>query len=246
MKESLMGIVLTGIKHSDRHNVTNIYTRERGRMAFLTPAGATKRGRSAMSLLMPLSVVELQTNISASRDLHIPSSVSPSRIWHSIYINPLKSTIAMFLAEFLQRLLREAPQEPRLWDFIVDSIALFDATSHPIAIANFHITFLVSLMPLMGIQPDIDNFTDGMEFDMKAGTMVLPFSVQNMRGMRINATRSALLPILSRINYANSRCFRFKGTERSDLLENILKYYGCHFPGCDNLKSLEIMREIYN
>lgn len=152
----------------------------------------------------------------------------------------------MFLAEFLQRLLREAPQEPRLWDFIVDSIALFDATSHPIAIANFHITFLVSLMPLMGIQPDIDNFTDGMEFDMKAGTMVLPFSVQNMRGMRINATRSALLPILSRINYANSRCFRFKGTERSDLLENILKYYGCHFPGCDNLKSLEIMREIYN
>ena len=246
MKENLRGIVLTGIRHSDRHNVTNIFTRERGRMAFLTPVGATKKGRSATSRLMPLSVVEIQANISATRDLHIPSSVAMSRMWRTIYFDPFKSSIAMFLAEFLQRLLHESPSEPQLWDFIADSMSLFDAMNDPVEVANFHITFLISLMPMMGIKPDIGDYAEGMEFDMKAGTIVYPFSVQDVKGMRIDAARSSLLPKLIRMNYANSHHFRFKGSERSELLENILRYYGCHFPGCDNLKSLEVMREIYN
>lgn len=152
----------------------------------------------------------------------------------------------MFLSEFLQRLLRDSPPEPLLWDFIIDSISLFDSLTDNVAIANFHITFLVSLMPMMGIQPDLDGYSKGMEFDMKAGTMVLPFSLQRERGLRVDADKSAFLPILSRINYANSRCFKFKGCERSELIDLILKYYGCHFPGCDHLKSLDILREIFS
>lgn len=245
MKENLRGIVLGTIRHSDRHNVTNVFTRERGRMAFLTPVGATKRGRQSASRLMPLSVVELQANISATRDLHIPSSITPVRVWHTVYFDPYKSSVVMFLSEFLLKLLRDAAPEPLLWDFIVDSIGLLDATSSPMSIANFHVTFLVSLMPMMGIQPDLDNYSDGMEFDMRAGTMVLPFSAITDRGARVDAVRSSYLPRIARINFANANKFRFSGKERSELLDLILRYYGCHFPGCDNLKSLDIMREIF-
>lgn len=246
MKEGLQAIVLGTVRHSDRHNVTNVFTRERGRMAFLTPAGASRKGRQSASRLMPLSLVEIQSSISSSRELHIPSSIAPLRIWRSIYFDPFKTSVAMFLSEFLLRLLRDAPSETNLWDFIVDSIALLDASADPMAIANFHITFLISLMPIAGIQPDLEHYAPGMEFDMKAGSMVLPFSMQSARGVRVNAEKSALLPLLSRINFANSRRFRFKGSERSELLDLILRYYGCHFPGCDNLKSLDIMREIFS
>lgn len=246
MKETLKGIVLGTIRHSDKHNVTNIFTLERGRMAFLTAAGATKRGKQSASRLMPLSVVELQANISPTRDLHIPSGIIPLHVWRTIYYEPVKTSIIFFLSEFLQRILRDAPQEPNLWNFIVNSLHFFDIASDEMETANFHITFLVNLMPLMGIQPDIENYTEGMEFDMKAGTMVLPFSLQSARGVRVDAEKSAFIPKLTRINFANSRAFRFSGRERSELLDLILKYYGCHFPGSDNLKSLDIMREIFS
>ncbi len=245
MKENLKGIVLGSIRHSDRHNVTNVFTRERGRMALLTPVGATKRGRQAASRLMPMGVVEIQMTVSAIRDLHIPSSVTPLRIWRSLYFDPYKSTIVLFLAEFLQRILRDAPPEPRLWDFIVDAMGLFDAMTSARGVANFHIAFLVSMMPMMGIQPDLDNYRNGMEFDMKAGTMVFPFASRSERASMVDAEKAAFLPILSRMNFANAHIFRFNGRERSELLEKILKYYGCHFPGCDNLKSLDIMREVF-
>lgn len=42
MKERITGIVLSSIRHSDRYNVTNVYTLEKGRLALLTPAGPGK------------------------------------------------------------------------------------------------------------------------------------------------------------------------------------------------------------
>ncbi len=247
MKEKITGIVLGTVRHSDRHNVTGIYTRERGRMAFLTPAGTSRQSRQAASYFQPLSVVEAQVNINPTRELHIPTGTSRAEVWRSIYFNPMKMTVAMFLSEFLNRLLRESPAEPTLWDFILQSVKFLDATDNDTEIANFHITFLVGLTRLTGIFPDLSGYVEGMEFDMKSGRMLLPFSVQSgMRGLRIEASKSSFLPKLARINYANSHCFRFSGKERSDILNDILHYYGCHFPGCDHLKSLDILKEIFN
>ena len=63
--------------------------------------------------------------------------------------------------------------------------------------------------------------------------------------MRIDARRTSFLPKLGRISYANCHRFRFNGRERSEILDDILRYYGCHFPGCDRLKSLDILKEIF-
>ncbi len=245
MKEHISGIVLGTIKHSDRHNVTSIYTRERGRMAFLSPAGASKSSRQTSARLQPLSIIEAEANISPTRELHVLSSIFPMKVWRTLYYEPLKSTVVMFLSEFLTRLLRDAPAEPRLWDFIANSLSVMDAINDRNAAANFHITFLISLSYMMGIQPDVSDYKEGMEFDMKSGTMVYPFNVMSHHTLRIDASKAAFIPILTRINYANSKYFRFSGKERAQLIDYILKYYGLHFPGCDNLKSLEIMKEIF-
>ncbi len=245
MKENITGIVLGTVKHSDRHNVTSIYTRERGRIAVLAPAGTSKKSKLTSSRLLPMSVIEAQANIMPTREINTLSAILPVKVWRTLYYEPIKSTIILFLTEFLTKLLRDAQPEPLLWDFIANSISVLDATANRMEAANFHITFLVSMSYMMGIQPNLDGYQEGMEFDMKSGNMVYPFNVMTSKGIRIDAARSAFLPILSRINYANSRYFRFSGKERTELLENILKYYGLHFPGCDNLKSLDVLKELY-
>ncbi|MDE5851104.1 MAG: DNA repair protein RecO [Muribaculaceae bacterium] len=247
MKEKITGIVLGTVRHSDRHNVTGIYTRERGRMSFLTPAGSSRQSRQAAACFQPLSVIEAQVSINPTRDLHIPTATSRAEVWRTIYYDPMKMTVAMFLSEFLNRLLRESPPEPNLWDFILQSIILLDASDDNTAIANFHITFLIGMMRMTGIFPDLSGYSAGMEFDMKSGRMIMPYSLQGgARGLRIDAERAAFLPKLMRINYANSHYFCFNGKERSEILNEILRYYGCHFPGCDHLKSLEILKEVFS
>lgn len=215
-------------------------------MAFLTPAGASKSSRQTSARLQPLSIFEAEANISPTRDLHVLSAILPIKVWRTLYYDPLKSSVVMFLSEFLTRLLREAPSEPRLWDFIANSMSVFDSSDNRTTSANFHITFLVNLSYMMGILPDVSEYRDGMEFDMKSGSMAYPFSAISPNGLRIDSDKSSFLPTLLRINYANARFFRFSGKERSDIIDCILKYYGLHFPGSDNLKSLDIMKEIFS
>lgn len=247
MKEKIIGIVLGTVRHSDRHNVTGIFTRERGRMAFLTPTGTSRQSRQTASCFQPLSIVEAQVNINPTHDLHVPTAVARVEVWRTIYYEPRKMTVAMFISEFLGRLLRDSPAEPMLWDFISQSVKLLDTMDDDASIANFHITFLVGLMRMTGIIPDLGGYSPGMEFDMKSGRMVLPFSLQGgARGLRIDAERSSFLPKLIRINYANSHRFRFSGRERSEILNEILLYYGCHFPGCNHLRSLDILKEVFS
>lgn len=245
MKEKITGIVLGSIRHSDRFNVTNVFTLENGQLTLLTSAGNGKSSRQASSRLQPLSMIEAQVSRSAAHEMGIASGIHFLRVWRSIYYEPEKAGIAFFLSEFLMRLLRDAPAEANVWKYITESIEYFDSLTDKRTTANFHITFLLGMTRLMGIQPDLSGYTEGMEFDMQAGTMTLPFPGGSFRKERIDTARSRFIPKLERMNYSNSRHFHFSGKERSELLDLILKYYGCHFPGCDRLKSLEILKEIY-
>ena len=98
----------------------------------------------------------------------------------------------------------------------------------------------------MGIYPDTSGYHDGMEFDMSAGRMVYPFQASASRAPRVDASRSALLPKIMRINYRNAARFRFSGRERSELLTQMIRYYGVHFPGSDNLKSLDVLTTVFS
>lgn len=239
--ERIEGIVIDTVKHNDRHNVVTLFTRTRGRMAFLSPAGSGKSGKVRKARLLPLSVVEAQVNIRQSRELHNLGSVTPVEIWHDIYFNPIKSSITFFISEFLNRYLRDASPEPATWDFIISSVRALDNLNG--GMANFHIWFLMRFLEIAGITPDLSNYEAGDCFDMRAGNLVTGSSFH--RDV-LTSAETSLLVSLSRITLANMAAFRFRAAERRLLLDRILRYYSIHFPGISALKSPDILSEIFS
>lgn len=241
MIEKYEGIVIDVRKHSDRHEVVTLFTRNRGRVAFIAPASGGKSGRARHARLMPLSVIEGDVNFKPTSELQRLGQFSPSRVWTDIYFHPVKRMIAIFLSEFLNRLLRASMPDAALYDYIVESLTLLDRMER--GVADFHIVFMASLLPFMGIQPDYTVYRKGMIFDLQAG--VFTNSAPHHRDYAVgDAARWAAL--LCRINFSNVRALRLTGSLRYDLLEGMLHYYGIHFPGAANLKSLEILHELVN
>ena len=128
-------------------------------MAFLSPVGSGKLGRMRSARLLPLSVVDADVNIRQSRELQLLGAVTPAEIWHDLYFNPVKSSIALFLSEFLNRYLRDASPDPAAWDFILASIRVLDEKKQ--GLANFHIWFLVRFLDIAGIAPDLHDYERG-------------------------------------------------------------------------------------
>ena len=240
--ERIHGIVIDIVRHNDRHNVVTLYTRERGRVAFLSPASQGKAGRLRNARLQPLAAIAADVNFKGSRELQILGAVTPIEIWRDIYFNPAKSAIAMFLSEFLNTFLRQSEPDASLWDFIFRSVASLDAARG--SVANRHIAFLIGLLPHAGIQPDISDFDHNrlQWFDMRGGSFTPGMPPHNDR---LDPPEANAIPLLSRITARNASRFRFSGADRRRILLGIIRYYSVHYPGLGNLKSPAILAETF-
>lgn len=241
MEEKLKLIVLGVVKHSDRNNVLTAFDDTRGRMAFLIPTNTSRTARMRNSLLMPLSVVEIEANLLKGRDLHTIKSVAPITLYKSIYFNPIKSSIALFLSEFLNRLLRDAMPDQDMWLFIVHSLQQLDSMNR--GVANFHIYFLFALAEYLGIAPDTTKYENHAYFDMRAGCYTYHRPTHNAY---LQGQEATLPAILGRMNYRNLHLWQFTREERRSIVKHILDYYEIHMPGLSSLRSIEILRQLFD
>lgn len=239
--EKIRGIVLSSIKHNDRHNIVSLFTETRGRVSFLSPVGSGKSGKIRNARLLPLSVVESEVKFKGNDSLQFLGAVNPIYVWHDLYFHPLKSSITYFLAEFLNKYFKDASQDPVVWKFIVSAIEEFDKTDR--SVANFHLWFLIRFLDFAGITPDFTGYRTGDYFDMRGGA---PSPFLPAHSDRLSAAETQMLPRLLRMTLTNFHKFRFSASERRQILEKLLKYYSIHFPGLGNLKSLEILSEIFS
>jgi len=238
--EKVVGIVTDVLRHSDKHNVVTLFTRDQGRVALLSSAGNGKTARMRNAALMPLSVISADINFNATRDLQFLGKFTREMLWKDLYFNPVKSAVGIFLAEFLNSYLRESPPDRNVWEFVVRAVASLDSCRK--GIANFHIAFLIDFLNFAGIRPDLTEWRDGSWFDMQGGTMsIFPPPHRNV----LTPTQASILPLLSRLNLRTSRVYHFNATERRELLRGLLHYYSLHFPGLSALKSPAVLSEVF-
>lgn len=243
MKTRIEGIVLrTPVRHSDRADILTVYTPDRGRMSVVIAAGAGRTARQRRASTMPLSVIEFQTVLNPSGALSRASSIAIIHTYHSLYFHPVKSAIAMLLAEFLNRLLRDTAPDALMYRYVTESVMLLDDIADDSRLANFHIAFLAGIATFAGIAPDITNYTTASLFDMEAGRYTtLPPAHRNT----LSGVQARLPVLLSRMNFANQHLFHFTRLQRREILGGILRYFGLHFPGTDALRSPDILATVF-
>lgn len=240
MLTDVRAIVLSKVKHSDRFNVLSLYSPELGRFAVLAPEGGnTKTARINRARLQPLCVIETQLNVRQGRELQKLRRFTPMQFFPSLYFDPLKRTVAFFLAEFLNRLLRESGPDENLWEYILRMLGEFDGMEQ--GCANFHVVFLWHIMPHLGINPDLESYREGYMFDMRQGSYVATDQGHSdmLRG------EAAMIPRnLSRLTTRNLHLWHTNGAARKAVLDVLLRYFSVHLPGLGNLRSADILREL--
>lgn len=240
MLTRIKGIVLQTIRHNDKNNIIVLYTRERGRVSLLSSAAGGKQGKIRNARLSLMAVVESDVNFKETRELQYLGAINPVISWRNIYFDPMKSALAFFMAEFVNKLLYTSDADPALWDFLVGSLHHLDTLDK--GIANFHIAFLIRLLPFMGIEPDITGYSPGAIFDLQAGEYTDDFT---RKGVYLSAIDSARVALLLRMNYGNMHLYRFNVEERRNLLNVLIKYYSLHLPIREDLKCMEVLRELF-
>ena len=240
MYEKLRGVVLNTIRYSDKHNIVHIYTDGRGLMSFAVPLGKTPVARMRNSMLMPLSLIEMEAAVRAGRDLALMRDLRRSYSLSTIYSDPSKNAIAMFVSELLAHVIQEPEGNLPLFRYIEQSVRLLEQM--PGQVANFHICFLYHLGAHLGIQPNLDSYREGYWFDMTDGVFV---SAVVQGHHHLPPQEAQVIHLLSRMTFANMTVFRFTRDERNRMLDVIINYYRLHNAAIGTLRSPEILKQLF-
>lgn len=241
MQEKFNAIVLNVIKYNDRHNIAHVYSDTRGVLPLLVRQGSTAGSRARNAMFMPLSLLEVVASFRAGNELGRIVEVRRRELLLDLHSHPAKVTIALFIAEVLQRAIVEQERNDQLFAFIDHSVLRLDSAQR--GIANFHITFLYQLGRYVGIQPDINTYAPGRWFDLQEGvfTVGVPRS-----GHALPPDHARAIRLLSRMNYDNMHLFRFTRRQRALLLDTTLAYYRLHQSTLGTLRSLDILKQVFD
>ena len=240
MKQTLHLIALRTIRHNDRHNIFTAYSLERGRMAFAVSAGAGRNAARMRALMMPLSLIECEAELKPGVEVGRLANPRALATLHSVASNPVKNSLALFLAEVLGAVLRDGPGDESVWRFIAHGIMQLDALP-PARLANFHLCFLAGLARVLGVAPDITDYREAMVFDLVDARfrMTAPLHTRHLA-----ASEARAVVTLMRLTYANMHRWRMDRATRARVLEGVLEYYTLHHTQLTSLRSLDVLHAL--
>lgn len=235
------GIVLHAIPYNDKYSIIYMYTEAFGRASYLVTRSRGKKSTVSKALFMPLSVVEMEVEHLNKRDLHRIRETRSCYPLNELFCNPVKNVLALFLAEILFRVIKETEPDPRLFEFLYESIRLLEVTDK--GVSNFHLVFLLHLLHYMGIYPNSESCTSGAFFDLLNGTFV---NCTPMHRHYLNPTESIFFARLLKISFENMSLYSFSRQDRVNIINRLLEYYRLHLPDFPEIKSLAVMQSLFD
>lgn len=236
--ETVTGVILKTQNYTDSQKIVCVFSKEKGYMTFISPSFVFKRNSSRTAVCMQIAEIELYEN--ARGGLHKFKTLSPLVNNAAVYLDVCKMNIALLWGEILNLLLRKEPKNDALFDFIRYSVEYLNTTERDIA--NFNLFFLYRLAALIGFRINTETYADGMLFDIHDGNFVAPGSGASISGP--NAARAIYR--LCTCQVEDLKEIPLDRQSRRVLLDIILLFFGIHLNVDFNVKSIQVLREIFN
>lgn len=231
-------VVLHTVKYGDSSLVAYLFTDVGGRTTYMVQGVRSKSGKGNKgALFQPMFILDLECIELPRASMHRIKEVRNEVVLTSVPFDIRKSTISLFMAEVLYRLIHEVEANKPLFDFISSSIQYLDHMSE--GISNFHLWFLVNLSSYLGFYPG-NEYVDGHYFDIKSGLFV-----SHPSDLYMSLSNSRLLGQLMDLDASDLSTVELSRGDRGEFMESMLLFFGYHFDSIHSVRSIQILREVF-
>tara|TARA_B110000503_G_scaffold21747_1_gene33339 strand:- start:2711 stop:3409 length:699 start_codon:yes stop_codon:yes gene_type:complete len=225
------GIVLQSFKFGENSLISKVLSEEKGLISLLSNKTRSKKNKQG-NFFQPLSAIQFVCYLSSKSNIHRVKELTYN---NQVALSPESipvSAIRFFLAEFLSKVVKEEEQNFSLYTFVEEKLKLLNSGKS--ISPSFHISFLIELMDILGIQPLISN--EHLYFDMEEG-----------EGCSVKPTHSNFYTKTDITLYKKGEAAQEKLSklERSKLLNMIIDYYNLQLGGLANIKSKAVLEVVF-
>ena len=233
------GVVLGTLKYGDKGLVVQMLTSSHGRQSYMVQGLGSRRAGQKMALFQPMFALEFEGLESSKMQMHRFGSVQAGIVLQSTPFDIKKSTIALFMAEVLHRLVKESEANEMLFDFVWGSVEALDEVDE--GVANFHLWFLSHLCRFLGFSPGNEYIPDGW-FHIAEGHFTEQEPPREFCMTRENAL---ILRDMLECDVRYLGEIGLNRLQRVNFLDALLRYYGYHLDAINSVQSIRILQEVF-
>lgn len=234
------GIILHTLKYSENSTIATIYTSQFGRTSYMVHGANKKKSKFRSAFFQPLSLLELDVYHTPGKDIQTIKDIRVFYPFTSIPFNPVKNSLALFIAEVLFKALRQTDPDENLYHFLENSIQVLDYCEE--GLANYHLVFLMKLSRYLGFEPNGEGDEDKY-FDLLNGVFI---SQQPIHSHFLMPEATANFTKIMHADYINMQSIVLTREQRLKMLETLIEYYKLHMADFHGLNSLPVLHALFD
>ena len=234
-------IVLHQIKYSETSLILKIYTEKEGLLSFIAKGVRGKKGKLRSAQFQPLNLIDLSYREARKSELRQILDLKVIDPFIDLPFNPVKRTIAIFIAELTYNAIKEQEPNHKLFEFLYNSIHWIDLSKE--SYNHFHLLFMMKLTKHLGFYPMLDRDKDARYFDLQQGvfSMGAPAHRYFIDSEQLSAWKQLINVKLETIN-----SLLFSNSLKRKLLQTMMLYYKLHLIHFKELNSHHILQSVFN
>ena len=159
-------IVLHSFKYGESKLIIDLLTAGYGRQACIATVGKSPKGKLKKQYFQPLFILEVILDMRQRVRLQHIKEARVDVPFSSIPFSPSKLSLSMFTAEFLRYATKQEQADELTYAYVENSIRWLDECDGHFA--NFHLVFMMRLSKFLGFYPNLEDFSPGSRFDLRA------------------------------------------------------------------------------
>lgn len=223
MLHKTRGIVFRFTKYGETSIIVNIFTELFGLQSYIVNGVRSSSARSnKIALYQPLTLLDLVVYHRDTANINRIKEIKCNYPFQSIAIDVKKSTIAMFIAEVVNKSVKDQSHPGHIFEFLFNAIIALDLASE--GVENFHLVFMLKLSRYLGFGAQ---------------------KVSEVVGGRFATEETeADLAVLLNADFGNLP--RFSRSQRTALLDLLLIFFADHIDTFGEVNSVTVLREVLN
>jgi DNA repair protein RecO (recombination protein O) len=242
MTHKTKGIVLRNIKYGETSLVVTIFTEMFGVQTYMVNGVRTsKKSSSKANHFQPAAILDLIVYHSGNKSMQRIKEFSWAVLHTSLLSDVIKNSIASYMAELIQKCLKQPEANNDLFIFCEEAFLQLDKANRSVA-ANFSLFFTLHLTHFFGFRMT-DNFSpDNLIMDLQEGNFIdhQPAHRHFIDGKYAELT-AQLLKVMQPYELEE---FKLNQEIRRYLLLKYLEYYALHISDFGQMKTLVVLHEV--
>ena len=231
------GIICKTVKYGESSLILDIFSADVGMRSYIC-GGVRKKNSNKAAMLRVMNLVDIvcYDKATAKASLSRIKEVKFNKVYSQIPFDVVRGTVGMFLIEVTRKSIMQTDEPEQTYDFIYGRFNELD--SEAVVLRDFHIRYLIDLAREIGFAMQNNWSAIDTRFSLREGQ----FITDNQQHR--DTLDTDLSEILSQ--YLAGRQPNSTKEQRRQLITKLVDYYRFHVEGFTEVKSLEVLYNLYD